>query len=192
MRTSSALGNKPLRTVCRFCFTPACPTSPGRCVWQLQMPRGCRAMGWEWPQVSIYPVPPWRLPASSANRGAHPGAPHQAAPGQATVTSMAWGCTGWGSSFVHWELAGFLPPISHGLFLLPPAWALRRSWEIRGLSVPTATHRDDASWTPRTQRSNPKEGSGDHPMRETSGRVGPEPFSSPVPAPGRTQGPPVW
>lgn len=37
-----------------------------------------------------------------------------------------------GSRFVHWELVGSLPPISHRLFLLSSAWALRGSWGDKG------------------------------------------------------------
>lgn len=85
-----------------------------------------------------------------------------------------------------WELTGSLPPISHGLFLLPPVWALRGSWGDMGAvcapgpQCPTGTM---PAGPPSPRGATLEQGLAAIPCRRPPRRAGPEPSSSPVPAP---------
>lgn len=132
-RASVALGNEPFGTVWGYIGAvsplPAlpAPASPGHCAWQLQTPRGARPHdGHSCRSASPHPAPASTSQSwgCCAKQGGHPVAPCQAALLRPGCGGRRGGRVHWGGSFVHWELTGSLPPISHGLFLLPPAWAL--------------------------------------------------------------------
>lgn len=114
---------------CLHCLLlPVLAIVPGSCKHPGVHGHSCRS-------ASPHPAPastswPWGLLCQ-------PGCPPWGSPPGCTTKARPWlpaqqgECTG-GASFVHWELAGSLPPISHGLFLLPPAWALRGSQGDKG------------------------------------------------------------
>lgn len=185
--------------VCRSRFAPA---SPGCCARQLQTPRGGLSHGVGTAADQHLPIPLWHPPASPggccANRGAHPMAPHRAAPlrpgrGDLRGKGVRGGGDGGGGSFVRWELTGSLPPISHGLFLLPPAWALRRSWRdkgpvgARGPQHPTGMM---PAGPPRPRGATLKEGLAAALCRTPQGEQDRSPPPAPCQPPGDTQAPP--
>ena len=102
------------------------------------------------------------------------------------VSSAARGCGDVGGAVL---CTGNSQALCHGLVMgsscFPQPRPCTGAGEIRDLSMPVARSAlwDNASWTPVTQRSSPKAGSGAHPVQETPGRAEPEPSSSPVPDP---------